>query len=144
MLRSRAGLQGFRSETWYQIFEQVWNRVGKITDFGLKLGKGFRKRAAHPHPTFLEVPPSPTPFFVVFRTQIRGHCARCSLRRLWKLGLRIVPWSKPWMFCEESLGKVKFRAFPKRVGPRILSLESVDYCEHYWLLSGRGKKMNLN
>ena len=27
------------------------------------------------------------------------------------------------MFCEESLGKIKFRAFPKRVGPRILSLE---------------------
>ena len=23
--------------------------------------------------------------------------------------------------------KIKFRAFPKRVGPRILSLESVDY-----------------
>ena len=39
------------------------------------------------------------------------------------------------MFCEESLGKIKFRAFPKRVGPRILSLESVDYfgaSEHYW------------
>ena len=36
--------------------------------------------------------------------------------------------------CEESLGKIKFRAFPKRVGPRILSLESVDYfgaSEHY-------------
>ena len=31
------------------------------------------------------------------------------------------------MFCEESLGKIKFRAFPKHVGPRILSLESVDY-----------------
>ena len=32
------------------------------------------------------------------------------------------------------LRKVKFRAFPKRVGPRILSLESVDYfgaSEHY-------------
>ena len=28
-------------------------------------------------------------------------------------------------FCEESLGKIKFRAFPKC--PRILSLESVDY-----------------
>ena len=33
------------------------------------------------------------------------------------------------MFCEESLGKIKFRAFPKRVGPRILSLQSVDYFE---------------
>ena len=30
-------------------------------------------------------------------------------------------------FCEESLGKIKFRACPKRVGPRILSLESADY-----------------
>ena len=30
------------------------------------------------------------------------------------------------MVCEESLGKVKFRASPKRVGPRVLSLESVD------------------
>ena len=29
------------------------------------------------------------------------------------------------MFCEESLGKIKFRAFPKRVGPRILPLKSV-------------------
>ena len=32
------------------------------------------------------------------------------------------------------LGKIKVRAFPKRVGPRILSLESVDYVgasEHY-------------
>ena len=28
---------------------------------------------------------------------------------------------------EESLGKIKFRAFRKCVGPRILSLESVDY-----------------
>ena len=35
-LRSRAGLQGFRSEIGYQIFDQVGNRAGKITDFGLK------------------------------------------------------------------------------------------------------------
>ena len=41
------------------------------------------------------------------------------------------------MFCEERLGKIKFRTFPKCVGPRILSLESVDYfgpCEHYWVV----------
>ena len=41
------------------------------------------------------------------------------------------------MFCKESLEKIKFRAFPKRVGPRILSLESVDYfgaSEHYWVV----------
>ena len=38
------------------------------------------------------------------------------------------------MYCEESLGKINFRAFPKRVDPQILSLESVDYfgaSEHY-------------
>ena len=38
------------------------------------------------------------------------------------------------MFCEESLIKIKFRVFPERIGPRILSLESVDYFgtnEHY-------------
>ena len=35
-LPSRAGLQGFRSEIGYQIFDEVLNRVGKITDFGLK------------------------------------------------------------------------------------------------------------
>ena len=33
------------------------------------------------------------------------------------------------MLCEESLGKIAFRAFLKHVGPRILSLESVDYFE---------------
>ena len=31
------------------------------------------------------------------------------------------------MFCEESLEKSKFIAFPKRAGPRILSRKSVDY-----------------
>ena len=38
------------------------------------------------------------------------------------------------MFCKENLGRIKFRAFPKRVGPRILLLESADYfgtSEHY-------------
>ena len=29
------------------------------------------------------------------------------------------------MFCEGSLGKMQFRTFQERVGPRILSLESV-------------------
>ena len=56
------------------------------------------------------------------------------MRRPWKLVLRIVARSKPLMFCEESLGNIKFRAFPKRVGPQILLLESVDYfgtSEHY-------------
>ena len=47
-------------------------------------------------------------------------------------------WLKPSMFCEESsTGKVKFRAFPKRVGLRILLLQSIDYfgtSEHYWVV----------
>ena len=76
-------------------------------------------------------------FFLAICRQIGGHYARRSLWRLSKLGLGIVAWSKPRMFCEESLGKIKFRAFPKRVGPRILSLESVDYfgaSEHYWVV----------
>ena len=63
-----------------------------------------------------------------------GHCATRSLRRPWKLGLRIVAESKPRMFSEESLEKIKFKAIPKSAGPRILSLESVDYfgtSEHY-------------
>ena len=51
------------------------------------------------------------------------------------------------MFCEESLlGKIKFRAFPKRVGPRILSLESLDYfgaSEHYTEWSKKNKNLKL-
>ena len=38
------------------MFGQVINRVEKITDFGVKQGKGFGKRAAHSHPIFLGVP----------------------------------------------------------------------------------------
>ena len=55
----------------------------------------------------------------------------------WKLGLRIVAWSKPGMFCKESVGKIRFRAFLKRVSPWILSLKSVEYfgaSEHYWVV----------
>ena len=73
-------------------------------------------------------------FFIVFRTQKGDHCARHFLRRPWKLGLRSVGLSKPHMFCKESLEKIKFRAFLKHAGPRILSLESVDYfrtSKHY-------------
>ena len=72
-----------------------------------------------------------------------GHCARRSLQRPWKLGLRIVAWSKPRMFSEKSSGKIKFRTFPKRVGSRILSLESVDYfgtSEHYWVVEKKKRK----
>ena len=79
----------------------------------------------------------PLEFLVLFRTQKGGHCARCSLRRRWKLGLRIVAWSEPHMLCEEILGKRKIRAFPRHVNPQILLLESVDYLrtsEHYWVV----------
>ena len=113
-LRSRAGLQGFRSEIVKgksQIL--VWNRV--------------RVSGTLPHNPNLFFWKYPPGFFRVFDTQMGGHCARRSFRRPWKLGLRIVAWSKPRMFCEENLGKIKFRVFPKRVGPRILSLKSVDY-----------------
>ena len=47
------------------------------------------------------------------------------------------------MFCEESSGKIKFRAFAKGAGPRILSLQSVDYfvvSELYWLVGKKNKK----
>ena len=44
-----------RSEIGYEIFDQVWNGIGKITDF--QVWKGFRK-CAHPHPI---VPPPPSP-----------------------------------------------------------------------------------
>ena len=47
------------------------------------------------------------------------------------------------MFFKESLGKIKFRAFPKRVGPRILSHESADYFGTSELLSGRKKIRTL-
>ena len=33
------------------------------------------------------------------------------------------------MFCKESLGKNKFRTFPKRVGPRILSPQQANTAE---------------
>ena len=43
------------------------------------------------------------------------------------------------MFCEESLGKIKFRAFPKHATPQILSLQSVDYFGSDYFGSGRKK-----
>jgi len=49
------------------------------------------------------------------------------------------------MFCDESLGKFKFRTFPGQVGPQILSLESFDYfgpSEHF--SSQKEKKEELS
>ena len=98
---------------------QVWNRVM------------VSRSAPHTPPNFSGSTPG------IFRTPKAGHCARRYLRRSWKLGLRIFAWSKQRMFCEESLEKIEFRAFPKRIGPRILSLVSADYSgasEHYWVV----------
>ena len=46
------------------------------------------------------------------------------------------------MFCKESLGKIKFSAFPKCVGPQILLLEGIDYLrtsERYWVVEKKYK-----
>ena len=102
---------------------QVWNR-GRISG-----------RVLHSPTQFFWKHPPPRGTLVVFVSGIGGHCTRHSLRTPWKLWLRIVVWWKPCMFCEESLGKIKFRAIREGVGPRILSLESVDYfgaSQHYW------------
>ena len=40
--------------------------------------------------------------------------------------------------------EISYRAFPERVGPSILSLESVDYFGTTDHFSGRKKKNNLN
>ena len=45
------------------------------------------------------------------------------------------------MLCEESLGKIKFSAFPEQVGPQILpSLDCFGTSEHY---RGRNKRRIL-
>ena len=56
-------------------------------------------------------------------------------------------WSKPRIFCEESLDKIKFRAFVKRVGPRILSLESVEYfqtSEHHLVVEKKKRRILIS
>ena len=64
-----------------------------------------------------------------------GHCVRSSLRRPWNLCLRLAAWSKPRMFGEESLGKIKFRAFRKCVDhgfyrlKAFITLEQVNTTE---------------
>ena len=44
-------------------------------------------------------------------------------------------------FDHACLGKINYRAFPKRAGPRILSLESVDYFRTSDHFSGRKKNV---
>ena len=51
------------------------------------------------------------------------------------------------MVCEENLEKIKFGAFRKRVGPRTLWLQSVDYfgtSEHYWVVEKKSKLKKIN
>ena len=50
----------------------------------------------------------------------------------------------PLMFCEESLGKIKFRAFPKRVGPRIYRLKALIALEQVNTTEWSKKNKNLN
>ena len=38
--------------------------------------------------------------------------------------------------------EIPYRAFPERVGPRILSFEGVDYCRISDYFSGRKKKQS--
>ena len=101
-------------------------------------GEGFRKACRTPPPNFSG---SPLPeFLVVFRTQKRGYCARRSLRRPWKLGLRIAAWSKPRMFREESLGKIKFGAFSETCRPtNSIAWKRWLLWNKWTLLSGRKK-----
>ena len=49
------------------------------------------------------------------------------------------------LFCEKTLRKINAKdvGFPERVGPRILSLESVDYFGTSEYFSGREKEESL-
>ena len=54
--------------------------------------------------------------------------------------------SSPKNACVGGKGNIKLSAFPKRVGPRILSLESVDYfgaSEQYWVVEKKKKRRIL-
>ena len=97
----------------------MWSLIQKVVLSGI-LKNGFPESepgqvkvsgsVRHTHPIFLERPPG---FFcrILYTNRGSWHCARRSLRRPWKLELRIVTWSKPRMFCEESVGKIKFKVF---------------------------------
>ena len=118
---------------------QVWNRVGKITDFGLKWGKGFKKRAATPQFFWGYAPRN------FWDTKGRSLCQAFLVETV-ETETKNLCVIEPRMFCEESLEKIKVRAFPKRIVPRILSLESVDYfgtSVHYWVVEKKNLK-NLN
>ena len=105
---------------------------------GLQVGKIKENGCRTSSPIFLEVhsplPPSRgvSSYFI---HKWEGHCVRSSLRRPWNLCLRLAAWSKPRMFGEESLGKIKFRAFRKCVDhgfyrlKAFITLEQVNTTE---------------
>ena len=73
------------------------------------------------------------PFFFVFMTQKEDMVPGVQAETV-ETGNKNRCVTEATHVLEKSLGKVKFRAFPKRVGQRILSLESVDYfgtSEHF-------------
>ena len=48
------------------------------------------------------------------------------------------------MFSEESLGKIKFKAIPKRVGSRILSLDYFGTSERYWMVEKKKRRILIS
>ena len=120
LMRCRFGLSVWSKKIFAQgkiKWKKIYARqltLKKYSCYGLKKfkqGIWWQKK-------FLRLENSPPPPITFRMVRPLGHkrgsdCARRSQRRLWKLGLRIVPWSKSRMFCEESLRKIKFRAFRK-------------------------------
>ena len=100
--------------------ERSQNRAGETAVYGY-----------NPHPIFLEVPPGIFGRFLGHKRQVIVLGVPFGHRGNWDYKGSLRDRS------HVCLGKIKFRAFPKRVGPRILSLESVDYfkaSEYYWVV----------
>ena len=72
-------------------------------------------------------------FFVVLRTQ-KGSLCQAFLAKTVETGTKNHCHRSQACLAKKNLGKIEFRAFPKRVSPQILLLESNDYfgtCEHH-------------
>ena len=54
-----------RSEIWYEIFDQVWNRVGKNHRFCSEIGKGFQELCTPPPNC---TPPHPRPKVLIINS----------------------------------------------------------------------------
>ena len=88
--------------------------------------------------SFSPIPRSSDPRTLVFARHIKFKSVTLFL-----LCARVFSPTADILEREKTLGTMLFRAFPKRVGPRILSPESVDYfgtSEHYSVVD----KKNLN